>query len=145
MALGPLQVMVVNFEDTNFTGEIEAELIRLEATGTLRVLDVIFVAKSHEGDIEVIRTDDVHTGVLSQAILGMGNAAEVDAATIDDADVWYAADAIEAGCAAGVIVLEHRWAIPLREAITRAGGTNVVTEWVDEAEVMSLGVALPTD
>ena len=46
MSLGPLQVMIVNFEDTNFTGEIEAELIRLEETGTLRVLDVIFVAKS---------------------------------------------------------------------------------------------------
>ena len=58
MPLGPLQVMVVNFEDTNFTGEIEAELIRLEETGTLRVLDIIFVAKSLEGEIEVIRTDE---------------------------------------------------------------------------------------
>ena len=42
-------------------------------------------------------------------------------------------------------MLEHRWAIPLREAITNAGGTNVVTEWVDEDQVTSLGVALPTD
>ena len=63
----------------------------------------------------------------------------------EDADVWYAADAIEPGCAAGIIVLEHRWAIPLRESIARAGGRNVVTEWVDEAEVVSLGVALPSD
>ena len=144
MSLGPLQVMVVNFEDTNFTGEIEAELIRLEETGTLRVLDVIFVAKSTDGDIEVIRTDDVHTGALSQALLGMGDGARIDA-TIDDPDVWQAADAIEPGNAAGIMVLEHRWSIPLREAITAAGGTNVVTEWVDEAEVASLGVALPTD
>jgi hypothetical protein len=147
MSLGPLQVMVVNFEDTNFTGEIEAELIRLEEIGTLRVLDVIFVAKSLDGDIEVIRTDDVHTGALSQALLGMGDDSSGGngAATIDDADVWYAADAIEPGNAAGIMVLEHRWAIPLREAITGAGGTSVVTEWVDEAEVASLGVALPTD
>jgi hypothetical protein len=137
--------MVVNFEDTNFTGEIEAELIRLEETGTLRVLDIIFVAKSAEGEIEVIRTDDVHTGVLTQALLGMTDSAELAAATTDDADVWYAADAIEPGNAAGIMVLEHRWAIPLREAITKAGGTNVVTEWVDEADVASLGVALPAD
>jgi hypothetical protein len=138
--------MVVNFEDTNFTGEIEAELIRLEETGTLRVLDIIFVAKSSEGEIEVIRTDDVHTGALTQALLGIGEGAEPPpAATDDDADVWYAADAIEPGNAAGIMVLEHRWAIPLREAITNAGGANVVTEWVDEAQVASLGVALPTD
>ena len=136
--------MVVNFEDTNFTGEIEAELIRLEETGTLRVLDVIFVAKSPDGDIEVIRTDDVHTGALSQALLGMRDGARIDVTT-DDPDVWYAADAIEPGNAAGIMVLEHRWSIPLREAITAAGGTSVVTEWVDEAEVASLGVALPTD
>lgn len=136
--------MVVNFEDTNFTGEIEAELIRLEETGTLRVLDLIFVAKSLDGDIEVIRTDDVHSGALSQALLGMtDDAAAASEAAVEDADVWYAADAIEPGSAAGIMVLEHRWSIPLRDAITAAGGTNVVTEWVDEEEVVSLGVALP--
>jgi uncharacterized membrane protein len=145
MPLGPLQVMVVNFEDTNFTGEIEAELIRLEATGILRVLDVIFVAKSLDGDIEVIRTDDVHSGALSQALLGVGHDEAAAEAIVDDADVWHAADAIEPGSAAGIMVLEHRWSIPLREAIATAGGTNVVTEWVDEAELLSLGVALPED
>ena len=136
--------MVVNFEDTNFTGEIEAELIRLEETGILRVLDIIFVAKSLDGDIEVIRTDDVHSGALSQALLGMtDDAAAASEAALEDADVWYAADAIEPGSAAGIMVLEHRWSIPLRNAITAAGGTKVVTEWVDEEEVVSLGVALP--
>jgi hypothetical protein len=145
MSLGPLQVMVVNFEDTNFTGEIEAELIRLEEAGTLRVLDVIFVAKSLDGEIEIVRTDDVHTGALSQALLGMGDGVSATKALAEDPDVWYAADAIEPGHAAGIMVLEHRWSIPLREAIVAAGGTNVVTEWVDEAEVAGLGVALPTD
>jgi hypothetical protein len=143
MSLGPLQVMVVNFEDTNFTGEIEAELIRLEETGTLRVLDIIFVAKSLEGDIEIIRTDDVHSGALTQALLGIGSDEAAVQEVMEDADVWYAADAIEPGNAAGIMVLEHRWSIPLRDAITAAGGTNVVTEWVDEEEVASLGVALP--
>jgi hypothetical protein len=74
----------------------------------------------------------------------MGGSARTDA-TIDDPDVWQTADAIDLGNAAGIMVLEHRWSIPLREAITAAGGTNVVTEWVDEAEVASPGVALPTD
>jgi hypothetical protein len=101
---------------------------------------LIFVAKSLEGEIEVIRTSDVHTGALTQALLGIRSDA-----TTDDADAWYAADAIEPGNAAGIMVIEHRWSIPLRAAIASAGGTNVVTEWVDEADVVSLGVALPAD
>ena len=85
------------------------------------------------------------TGALSQALLGMGDGVSATEALAEDPDVWYAADAIEPGCAAGIMVLEHRWSIPLREAILAAGGRNVVTEWVDEAEVAGLGVALPTD
>ena len=62
----------------------------------------------------------------------------------EDADVWSAADAIEPGQAAAIAVLEHQWAIGLHEAIADAGGHHVVTEWVDEAQVAALGVALPS-
>ena len=142
MPLGPLQVMIVNFDDANFTGEIEAELVRLQEAGVLRVLDLIVVAKSEDGEIEVVRVSEVHTGALTQAVLGMDGAERAEAA-VDDADVWYAADAIAPGSAAAVAVLEHVWAVPLREAIARAGGREPVTEWVDADQLTSLGVTLP--
>ena len=142
MSLGPLQVMIVNFEDPNFTGGIEAELVRLQNAGILRVLDLIVVAKSLDGEIEIIKTGEVHTGSLTQALLDQG---EGDFVVGDpDADVWYAADAIEPGQAAAIAVLEHQWAIGLTDAITSAGGHDVVTEWVDEAQVRELGVELPS-
>jgi hypothetical protein len=143
MSLGPLQIMIVNFDDPNFTGGIEAELVRLQDAGILRVLDLIFVAKSEDGEIDILKTGSVHTGSLTQALLGEG--ADPDEAVADDADVWYAADAIEPGQAAAIAVLDHQWAIGLRTAITEAGGHHVVTEWVDEAQVAELGVALPTN
>jgi hypothetical protein len=40
----------------------------------------------------------------------------------DEEDVWYAADAIPNGSAAAIALIEHRWAIPLRDAIIDAGG-----------------------
>ena len=143
MSLGPLQVMIVNFDDTNFTGGIEAEFVRLQNAGILRVLDLIFVAKSAEGEIEIIKTGEVHTGTLTQALLG---GARKDPAQVhaEDADVWSAADAIEPGQAAAIAVLEHQWAIKLHEAIADPGGHHVVTEWVDESQVTALGVALPS-
>jgi Family of unknown function (DUF6325) len=139
MAHGPLQVLVVNFDDANFTGEIEAELNRLEDAGTLRVLDVLVVAKSDDGEVEILRTGERHSGDLGQAVLGHADA-EID----DQADAWYVADAIAPGGAAAIAVLDHQWAIPLREAIQRAGGHSVAAEWVDENELANLGVALPT-
>ena len=144
MSLGPLQIMIVNFDDANFSGEIEAELRRLEQADTLRVLDAVVVAKSDEGEVTVVRTHEAQTGELGAAVLGL-DLEEPHEPGEDDADVWYAADAIAPGGAAAVIVLEHRWATGLRDAILGAGGRDVATEWVDEAELTSLGVALPTD
>ena len=42
----------------------------------------------------------------------------------DDEEVWYIADAIPEGMTAAIAVLEHRWAIPLRNAIADAGGVR---------------------
>jgi hypothetical protein len=145
MSRGPLQVLVVNFDDANFTGEIQSELGRLEDAGVLRVLDLLVVAKSDSGEVEVVKTDDVHSGDLTQAVLGLDDPGAAEALGDDATDVWYAADAIEPGGAAAVAVLEHRWAIGLREAIERAGGRQAAAEWVDEEQIASLGVALPAD
>ena len=134
MSLGPLQVLVVNFDETNFSGEIEAELRRLEAAGTLRVLDILVVAKSEAGEIEVVRSQ----AEIAQALLGDGPTKERELTS----DEWAVADAVEPGGAAAIAVLEHRWAIPLREAIEGAGGHHVVTEWVAPETLAELGVEL---
>jgi hypothetical protein len=139
MAHGPLQVLVLNFEHANFSGEIQAELSRLEDAGVLHVLDLLFVSKSPEGEITLGEAGDIHTGSLGQAILGDGSAPEPR----PDDDVWYAADAIEPGSAAAVAVVEHTWAIPLRDAVQRAGGRQTAAEWIDESQLAALGVTLP--
>jgi hypothetical protein len=143
MSRGPLQVLVINFEDANFTGEIQSELVRLDDAGIVKVLDLLFVAKSQDGDVEVLKTSDVHTGRLSQAVLGIDDASASGSLGEDAADVWSAADAIDPGGAAAIAILEHRWAIPLHAAIARAGGREAATEWIDEAQLAGLGVTLP--
>jgi hypothetical protein len=134
MSLGPLQVLIVNFDETNFSGEIEAEMRRLEAAGTLRVLDLLVVAKNHEGEIEVVRSQ----AEIAQALLGD---ASIEGRELTS-DEWAVADAVEPGGAAAIAILEHKWAIPLREAIEGAGGHHVVTEWVAPEALEELGVKL---
>ncbi len=134
MSRGPLQVLVVSFDDAQFTGEIEAELRRLEAAGIVRALDVLVVAKSSEGEIEVLRSGEGHSGALGHAVLGLSDSG--------DADVWEVGEAIAPGSAAAIAVLEHQWAVPLREAIRNAGGTSAVTEWADPEVLERLGVSV---
>jgi hypothetical protein len=134
MSLGPLQVLVINFDEANFSGAIEAELERLEAAGILRTIDVLVVAKSEAGEIEVLRS----RGDIGQAILGDQDAGSAELSP----DEWAVADAIQPGGAAAIAVLEHRWAIPLREAIEGAGGHHVVAEWADPDDLAAMGVSL---
>jgi len=133
MTIGPLQVLVINFDETNFSGEIEAEMTRLEETGTLRVHDILVVAKNHEGQIEVVRS----RSEIAASLLG-----EEPSDRDLSPDEWAIADAVEPGGAAAIAILEHRWAVPLKEAIERAGGHHVVTEWANEEDLANMGVSL---
>jgi hypothetical protein len=135
MSLGPLQVLVVNFDEANFSGEIEAEFRRLEAAGVLKVRDILVVTKSDAGEIEVVRSESE----IAQILHG-----EEHSARELTSDEWAVADAVEPGGAAAIAVLEHLWAGPLREAIERAGGHHVVAEWANEEDLAAMGVTLTT-
>lgn len=122
MTFGPLQVLVINFDESNFAGQIQTELDRLEQTGILRVRKALVIAKHGDGEIEVRRAGH-ESAELSE-----------DERTV--------ADALEPGGAAAIAVLEHEWATRLRDAIESAGGTSVRSTWANADELASLGVTL---
>jgi len=130
MSMGPLQVLVVNFDEAHLAGEIEAEFERLEAAGTVRVLDVLVVTKNDAGEIEVLR---------SKGDLELGD--DDDARDLTE-DEWAVADAVAPGGAAAIAIIEHTWAIPLQGAIQRAGGHSVVAEWANADDLAAMGVQL---
>ena len=162
MAIGPVQMLVVGFEGAEFKGEIVAELNRLKDEGIIRVIDLIAVRKDEEGNVETLHTSDLSPdeamefGAVAGALIGLGAAGEEgaeagaiagaeameDGQVFDEENVWYAADAIPNGTAAGVALIEHRWAIPLRDAIMRAGGIPLVDEWIHATDLIAAGMKL---
>jgi uncharacterized membrane protein len=162
MAIGPVQMLVVGFEGAEFKGEIVAELNRLNDEGIIRVIDLIAVRKDEEGNVETLHTSDLtqdeamEFGAVAGALIGLGAAGEEgaeagalagaeameDGQVFDEENVWYAADAIPNGTAAGVALIEHRWAIPLRDAIMRAGGIPLVDEWIHATDLIAAGLKL---
>jgi uncharacterized membrane protein len=158
--MGPVQLLVIGFDDPVFDGSIMAEVERLRENDVVRLIDVILVRKTLDGDLETIESRDPEAaeefGAMVGALIGVGAAGE-EGATIgavrgaeaassgqllSEDEVWYLADAIPEGAAAAVALLEHRWAIPLRETIGRAGGFHLADAWVHPADLVAIGAAV---
>ncbi len=59
--LGPVDYLVVEFPpgQSHFNGEMAAELAKLVDSGTVRVLDLLIVAKDENGQIEGMEIEDL--------------------------------------------------------------------------------------
>ena len=159
LTLGPVQMLIVGFTGDNFDGSIMEELDRLKEHDIVRLIDLLFVKKNEDGEIEVQQRSDLsgdeaeQFGAIIGALVGFGadgeegaeygalqGAAELqDGHVFDDDAVWYLGDAIPDGTAAAVALLEHRWAIPLRDKIAQAGGLTLSDAWVHVADLVAVG------
>jgi uncharacterized membrane protein len=132
--IGPVQVLVVGFDQPTFSGEVLAEFTRLREAGLVRLIDVLLVSRSEDGTLETLEAPDAAAadlGGLAVEILGQPqNASQAETSEIDTAAMWSLADAIPVGGTAAVALIEHVWAAPLSAAIQRAGGTLLEETWL---------------
>lgn len=162
MTMGPVQMLVIGFEGNRFTGEILPELDRLREHDVIRLIDLLFVTKDENGNIDAVQASDLSQeeamefGALAGALVGFGAGGEEemeiaairgaekleDGHVFDEDEVWYVADAIPAGGSAAIALIEHRWAIPLRDAIVKAGGVALADEWIHPADLVAIGAAM---
>ena len=161
MAIGPVQLIVLGFSHPEFHGEIVAELERLKESDTVRVIDALAVHKDAEGEIEVAhlsnlsKEEAVEFGSKVGALIGLGiegeegmlAGAEAGAeATADgvsvfsDDDAWDALEDIPNDSAAALILLEHHWAVPLRDAIAAAGGFRLSDGFISPLDLVAIGL-----
>jgi uncharacterized membrane protein len=160
MAFGPIQILVVGFEDPEFTGEIRAELERLRDNDVVRLVDLLVVRKDDDGNVERMQHSDLSQeeledfGAVVGALIGVGADGEEGAEAgailgaaamegghvFESKDTWYVDDAIPPGSAAAIALLEHHWAIGLRDAIHNAGGFHLADAWVHPADLVAIGL-----
>src|SRR3954464_15317443 len=161
MAIGPVQLIVLGFSHPNFHGEIAAELERLRASDTVRVIDALAVHKDADGEVEVAhlsnltRDEAVELGSKVGALIGLGidgedgmaagaaigaAAAEDGVAVFDDPQAWDVLEDIPLDSAAALILIEHNWAVPLRDAIARAGGYRLGDGFISPFDLVSIGL-----
>jgi hypothetical protein len=117
MTIGPVEFLTIAFPGNNFDGRIAPALADLVATGTVRIIDLVFVMKDTDGAISVIEYDDLEGEATVFASLD-GDASEL----ISDDDIAEAAEALEPNTSAIFLLWEDLWAAPFAEAVRAADG-----------------------
>ena len=131
---GPVQVLVVGFEDYSLSGEIMAELTKLADAGVVRLLDVLLVSRTEDGRLETLPPPpgaDPDIGRLATAFL---SEAEGDEHRVGqdgtDPAVWSLEEAVPPGGTAAIALIEHMWAQPFVQAVRRSGGRMLDETWL---------------
>jgi uncharacterized membrane protein len=162
VAIGPVQLLVLGFTEPNFQGEILAELDRLGKSDTVKVIDGLAVYKDKEGNVATIKGSNLSAdeaaefGATVGALIGLGVGgeegllvgAELGAeGAADGVDVFSAEEAwdviedIPNDTAVALILVEHRWAIPFRNAVRRAGGFPISDGFIHAEDLVAVGLA----
>ncbi len=161
MAIGPVQLLVLGFEHPDFHGEIIEELEKLRESDTVKVIDSLAVYKDAAGEIEVMhlsnlsRDEAIELGSKVGALIGLGiegeegmeagalAGAEATAEGVDffhDEEAWDVLEEIPNDSAAALILIEHHWAVPLRDAIARVGGFRISDGFISPLDLVEIGL-----
>jgi hypothetical protein len=128
MEVGPVDVYIIGFPGNKFTGKIAPAIQELVDNGTIRILDMVFIAKELDGTVGKLELADISDpGLLVYQELSATEALE---AFVSDDDLDEAADLLEPGDSAALLVWEDLWAIRFRDAIRNANGEILALERV---------------
>jgi len=157
-----VQLLVLGFSEPDFRGEILEELERLRESDAVRVIDSLAVWKDADGEIEVMhlsnlsKDEAIELGSKVAALIGLGidgeegmvigaevgaeQAAEEGVQVFSDEQAWDVLEDIPNDSAAALLLLEHHWAVPLRDAIARAGGFRVSDGFISPLDLVEIGL-----
>jgi hypothetical protein len=117
MTLGPLEYLMVAFEGNRFTGEIISALRAAQEKGIIRVIDLLVIKKDEQGNVMALELSDLSEeearpfGFLAGKLLDI----------FEPDDVEVTASQMPNNSAAGLLLIEDTWAIPLKQALLNAG------------------------
>jgi uncharacterized membrane protein len=161
MAIGPVQLLVLGFNHPEFHGEIVEELEKLRESDTVRVIDALAVYKDAEGEVEVrhlsnlTKDEAIEFGSKVAALVGLGidgeegfeaglqagaEAGEDGIQLFSDEEAWDILEDIPNDSAAALILLEHHWAVGLRDAIAKVGGFRLADGFISPLDLVEIGL-----
>jgi hypothetical protein len=122
MAFGPVEFVIIGFPGNQFRGEIAPALADLVESGTIRILDLVFVKKDADGTASAFEYDAVAEAAEFAGLDGEAGG------LLSDEDIAEAAENLDPDSSAALLVWEDVWAEPFATALRNAGGVLVAGE-----------------
>jgi Family of unknown function (DUF6325) len=124
----PVEYVIISFPGNRFSGEIMPALTELVESGTIRIVDLVFIKKDADGDVTAFELDALEEG----GELGLeeleGEAGEL----LSEQDLELAAEMLEPDSSAALLVWEQVWAERIADAIRDSGGLLVAGERIPQ-------------
>jgi uncharacterized membrane protein len=160
MTYGPVQLIVIGFGRAALPSDVANQLRRLREAGIVRLVDAVFVSKDENDNLNAIKATDIDhneavlLGTIAGALFGFGAlgeegidlGAEVGRLSAENGvfglssdDIDEIADRIPRGTAAAFILLEHLWAIDLKETVRLADGEVIAQGWITPTTLIAMG------
>lgn len=138
--MGPVELLVLEFPGSRFDGRIVPAIAELVEAGTVEILDLVFVRKDLDGSVVALELEELDPGES-------GGFEDVDGESgglLSEEDLVLAADALEPGSSAALIVWENSWARKVAAAVAAAGGRLVAHDRIPAEAVNAAIAALGT-
>ncbi|AKB28954.1 hypothetical protein MSSIT_2235 [Methanosarcina siciliae T4/M] len=157
---GPMQMLVIAFEDPKFHGQIRRELESVMEKGIIRLIDLLFVWKDNDGNVTSLEATQLNEkermrfGAVVGGLLGFGAggvegakigmeegalAAAQENYGITEGDIMEVTDAIPEGTAAAILIIEHLWAKQLKQALRDSRGVLISQGMLTPGLLMLVG------
>ncbi|MDJ0952323.1 MAG: DUF6325 family protein [Acidimicrobiia bacterium] len=161
MVFGPLQLFVIGFVNPRLDGSVLGALEEASDAGLIRVVDLLGIYKDEEGNVLAAEASDltedeaISYGAWVGALIGLGAGGEAGAEMgaivggvsaldeyeygLDEEALATIADDIPAGGAGLMVVVEHKWMIPLRDAMRAQGGILIAQDFLNPESLIAFG------
>lgn len=129
--VGPVDVVVIGFPTADFDGSVAAAIADVVQSGTARLLDLILVSRTADGELIYLEVEDADERGIGELTLVTCDAPGL----LAEDDVTAVAEALLPGTSAAMIAWENTWAIKAVQAIAAKGGFLIAQERISAVDV----------
>ena len=133
--MGPISYVIVQFPGNKMTGEGFPILVDLVDRGLIRILDLVFITRADDGSTAVLELNDLDRDDNVEVDLAVFDG--VSSGLIGESDIAEAANAVEPGSSAGVLLFENRWAASFVQALRRGGAELVAAGYIPQDDLVA--------
>jgi hypothetical protein len=129
--MGPISYLIVQFPGNKMTGEGLPILVDMVDRGLVRILDLVFVTRGEDGSMAMVELQDLDAnGEIDVAVFD-----GVSSGLVDESDLADAAEVVQPGSSAGILIFENRWATPFVQALRRGGAELVAAGYIPHDDI----------